>query len=175
MDFGSLIAWLQSIWKDFWFIQTVMPIHKGVRVRFGKIHSVVNEGLHLKIPFADIILVHFVGDDTMVVTPQPLTTKDCKSVSIGAMALFSVTDIQSFLTIVNSPHQTIADIIMGVISEYVLSSDYDDIMKGNLSLKITNRVNKECIKYGVKIEYVRFADISLSKSLNLFMENKAHL
>ena len=164
-----------QIWEYLLPFEVIQPYNKGVMVRLGKIHSDLSNGFYFKIPLADIIHTAFMGDDTILTPTHPLTTKDLKSVSISAIILYKVTDQRMYLTKVSKPQQSISDAVSGVISEFVLKNNYEDLITEKLSDKITKRSQKECDEWGVTIEYVRFASISNSKSLNLLMDTKAHL
>lgn len=175
MDFGALISWLQSVWKIIWFFRIINEYEEGVLFTLGKFRKVLKPGLHFKWSVFEDIQTHYSKDDTILLSSQSLTTKDSKTVTVAGRILYSITDIESFMTKVNSPQQAIADITMGVIAKNIIESNYEE----TVSIKIMNEISKQtrsrCKKYGVHIEDVELVQLSLSRSVNLFNNHESHL
>jgi len=175
MDFGALISWLQSIWKQVWFFQTVREFEEAVLLRMGKYYKSLTPGLHFKLSVLDEIITHYSKDDTILLPSQALTTSDGKSVTVTGRVLYAITDIQSFLTKVNAPQQAIADITMGVIAKNIIESEYTETVNIKIMNEISKQTRARCKKYGVHIEDVELVSLSLSRSINLYKEAEGHL
>ena len=175
MDFGALISWLQSVWKIVWFFQIVREYEEGVLFTLGKFKKVLKPGLHFKWSVFEEIQTHYSKDDTILLPHQALTTMDGKTVTVAGRILYYITDIELFMTKVNSPQQAISDITMGVIAKNIIESNYSE----TVNIKIMNEISKQsrsrCKKYGVYIEDVELVQLSLSRSVNLFSAHENHL
>ncbi len=170
-----LIDFILNLINEFFPIQIISQYEQGVRLRFGKLVGKCDPGLHFKIPFADQIMTHYAKDDTILLPSQKLTTKDGKTVSVRGVALYHIDDIEVFLLSVNNAQQAISDIAMGLVAENIIQSNYEDTISTKIMNEISKQVRRDCKKWGVYIEYVKLTDLSLSKSVNIFKEEAAHL
>lgn len=175
--FDKLIDILILIWNDLWMFKIINQNEKGILLRMGKMKKILNPGLVFKIPFIDQVLQQYVQDDTIALPSQKLITKDGKGITITGMVLYSVEDVEPFILNASIPAQTISDITAGVISQQILELDYNEILESleKLSHKISIAVRRECKGWGVKIEYVKLTDITVSRSFNIFKNNEGHL
>lgn len=175
--FDKLYEILAEIWSDVWFLKIINQNEKGVRLRMGKFQKELEPGIVFKAPFIDNILQHYIGDDTIQMPSQKLSTKDNKTITISGMILYTVSDIKPFLLNASVPIQTVSDIATGVISDIVLTHTWDELVESleKLNNKISISVRRECKEWGVHIKYVRLTDITSSRSFNIFKSNETHL
>src|SRR3990167_6893603 len=65
---------------------------KGVVLRLGKLHRVVDPGLNLLIPYVDTLITVDVRERVINVEPQKVITKDNVSVTVDAVIYYKVVD-----------------------------------------------------------------------------------
>ncbi len=65
---------------------------KGVVLRLGKLHRVVDPGLNLLIPFVDTLITVDIRERVINVEPQKVITKDNVSVTVDAVIYYKVVD-----------------------------------------------------------------------------------
>lgn len=176
--FDKLFDLIYNAWEELWFLRIIKQNELGLRLRFGKLHKRLNPGVVLKLPLGiDTVLIQYVGDDTIQLSAQPLTTKDNKSVSISGNILYHITDVEPFLLNASVPTVTISDIASAEIAKLILSHDWNEIVDGleKMSNKISINVRRECKRWGVHVEYVQIVSISQSRSFNIMKYGESHL
>ena len=173
----KLLEILSNIWEDLWCFNIIKQNEKGVHLRLGKVKRIHEPGLVFKAPFVDQVLKQYVNDDTIMLPSQKITTKDGKTVTLRAMVMYNVTDVLPFVLNVNMACQSIADLTAGVISEMVIKMTYQELTTNleELNNKITKIVRRECKHWGAHVEYVKFIDVTTSRSFNIFKDSDSHL
>jgi regulator of protease activity HflC (stomatin/prohibitin superfamily) len=175
--FDRIIDLIVLVWNDIWIFKIINVNEKGVRLRFGKVNKIMDAGLAFKLPFVDNIIIQYVKDDTILLPSQKLTTNDGKTITITGMVLYCVEDVQPFVLNASVAAQSIADVATGIISDVILQMTYDEILESldKLSNEISKAVRRECKQWGVKIDYVRLTDITVSRTFNVFKNSDSHL
>ncbi len=172
MDFGAIISWLRDLWNDyimFWWV--IDQYNRGIVLRNGKFHKILEPGFHLKVPFIDKVLEHTVVMTTMHLPPQSLKTKDNKSIVTKVIVKYHIADIKLFLLTVWDATDVISDVTQGIVRDVVVNSTLEHLNGGTINGTITRRTKTQVITFGVEVEKVTITNLDEIKSLRLFNES----
>ena len=129
------MTWLSQIFGLFqslqWWI-VVAPWEQALRVRLGKTATVLQSGMHFRIPFLDRIFVQSVRLRMISAQGLTMTTKDKKCVTLSFAVAFSVEDIGKLYNTVQTPELTLIHEVEGIISSYLATRESVDISPSNL-------------------------------------------
>lgn len=101
-----------------WFI-VIAPWEQAIRIRMGKRRRLLEPGFYIRIPFIDRIFKQSVRRRLHIITPQTLTTRDGKIVICGGAVGFSITDLFKLYDTLESPNDTIANEVAGIVAEFI--------------------------------------------------------
>lgn len=166
--FDRLLDFLIQFWGHLQPFTVIDQYNKGIRLRLGKFHSVLEPGLSWKIPFADKIMEHTVVVSTMNLPSQSLTTRDEKTLVVRGVIKYQVQDIKTLILDVYDPVDAISDMTMGIIKKIIMEKDWQECKDNGLDDLITNKARNEAKKWGLKINQVTLTDIGLIRSIKLF-------
>lgn len=158
------------------FIHDILPFkivdqwEMGVHLRTGKFFKVVTSGLNWKIPFFDKIWVTPVITQTVNLSPQTLTTADERSIVLTSIVRYHVFNVQSFLLNVMHANDVLVDMTQGIIRDIVETTNWNDLV--DLTDIVTPAVNDEVIKWGIKVEAVKFPDLGEIKTYRIITDGK---
>jgi regulator of protease activity HflC (stomatin/prohibitin superfamily) len=158
------------------FIYDILPFkivdqwEMGVHLRTGKFFKVVTPGLNWKIPFFDKIWVTPVITQTVNLSPQTLTTADDRSIVLTSIVRYHVFNVQSFLLNVMHANDVLVDMTQGIIRDIVETTNWNDLV--DLTDIVTPAVNDEVIKWGIKVEAVKFPDLGEIKTYRIITDGK---
>lgn len=154
--------WLKDILSKFFdyliFWALVNEYEGGLILRNGKLHKILDPGLHFKCPFIDVLLVANIKADTFEVEPVTITTLDAKNISIGLMIDYEVTDVVKFLLENNESIGNMQHKSRGELSDFLEEKNWMDIKKKTTKNALKNRLSDQYEKLGVKINDLRFTN-----------------
>jgi regulator of protease activity HflC (stomatin/prohibitin superfamily) len=159
------------------FIHDILPFkivdqwEQGVHLKTGKFYRIVYPGLNWKIPFFDKIWVTPVITQTVNLSPQTLTTADDRSIVLSTIVRYHVFNVQSFLLNVMHANDVLVDTTQGIIRDIVEGTNWEDLY--DLTNTVTPEVNQEVIKWGIKIEAVKFPDLGEIKTYRLMTDGSS--
>jgi membrane protease subunit HflK len=166
--FDKLIDFLLDFLKLFRCCRIVFSYQRGVLMRFGKFHHVMEPGLRFFWPFMiDTPMVDQVTLETMNTCAQSLTTKDGIGIVISTVVTFRIVDIKTFLLDIEGRENVIEDCTYGVTSSFISSRTWEELQT-DASKEITKAVRAKAKRYGVEIVDVALSDFSRCRSLRLF-------
>lgn len=106
-----------------WFV-VVMPWHQCVRVRLGKHVKLLGPGIHLKIPFADLVFGQCSRRRIKIVPSQTVTTRDGIILTLSGAVGFSVQDVLKLYNTLSHVDDTIESLVSGLVAKYVAANDF---------------------------------------------------
>jgi hypothetical protein len=107
---------LKSLFK--WWV-VVAPWQQGIRVRLGKYVTLLEPGIHVKLPIIDVVFMQAVRSRAQWITHQTLTTSDGKNVSLASGLQYEITNLLKLYETLHNPHDTIEQQVHGVIADYI--------------------------------------------------------
>lgn len=73
---------------------------------------------------------------------QTLTSKDLKTVTLNGCAGYEITNIETLYNTMLYPEQTISNIIMGEIAEFIYSNEIVATLPGDIESHVMSTINK---------------------------------
>lgn len=143
----TFVGWLQSLGRGIRPWVTVKPWEQGVRVRRGKVATLLPPGMHLKIPIIDSALVYAIRKRTAYVNLQTLRSKDNRTVTIGLVIVYQIADLLTALSKLHNPEGTLIHLAQGAVSTLVNDTDAKDLKPGMITEHVLKVVQPE--QYGI--------------------------
>jgi len=167
--FDKLIDLFIQVWHHLVPFAIVNQYEEGVRLRLGKLHNkTLQPGFHWKIPFVDVLLTTIVTNDTMDIKPINITTIDNKTITVGAVIEFSITDIVKYIVDTNEARSNTHDICRGLMADYLQDCTWDQCKDKKTIRTITRLLTKKCEQMGISLTGLTFTELSLSRAFRLF-------
>ena len=160
------------------FIKDILPFfiikqwEKGVILRWGRFHRVVNPGFILKIPFADALYDTIIITRTVSVPTQSLTTKDGKQIVVKSVVKYHIDDVKAFTLEVYDSHDAILDTAQAIIKEQIIERTWDECRDPRMDGRIAGKLQLAVKRWGIDIEKVTLSSIGLIRSIRLFNETE---
>ncbi len=173
MGFEKLIDFLFEFLADILPFHVVKVFEKCVVLRFGKIYSIREAGIHLKIPFADNPICIVCVTTTIETPVQTLLTKDLKAVSVKSVIKYSVPDVRLYTETIYDATDAIEDIAQGLIMTAVNGANYSECYDTTtLSNTLTKRLRNEVKKNGIYIEQQTITNFIETRNYRLFKDGQ---
>jgi regulator of protease activity HflC (stomatin/prohibitin superfamily) len=155
---------------------TVSVGFKGIHLRFGKIISVVEEGLHFKLPFVDSIILietrtvkYEIGTESTSKDLQIVKTEMALNYKIGI-------DVKELYTNLGGEYQTrvIDPSIKESVKEVMAKYNAEDLItnRGLVKAGIEQSISERLKKYGLVITDVALTHLDFSQEFNVAIEQK---
>ncbi len=171
----KLVEVLLQFIHIFQFCFVTAKYQKGLVLRWGKLHRIVEPGFHWIWPF---LVEHYmwtnIVPETMTVGPQSLTTQDNRDIVVSTVVTFSIEDIAVFLLDIEGGHQVIEDSTYGTVATFMMNRTWDQLLKMDVSNELTKAVRRKAKTYGVNIINVQLCDFTKSKSIRLIQALNHH-
>lgn len=113
--------------KFFQWYFIVMPWEQAVFIRMGKNHRLCYKGIYFKIPFIDVVYIQTTRRRMIEAPMQTVTTKDGHAITIKAGVSYKILDMFKLYNSLYHPENTILNIVMSNISQYVASNNLADL------------------------------------------------
>lgn len=162
----GLIDYLLSIIK-FWVV--VQPWERGIRVRFGKNQKLLKGGVHFRVPFLDTVYIQCVRLRVISLPMQSLTSKDAKTVTLNGCVGYEITDIEKLYNNMLFPEQTISNIVMGAISDYIYTNDIITTSPSKIEAAVMSKL--EIDSYGLQVNYFKLTSFAVVRTYRLIQDH----
>lgn len=150
----------------FWVV--IDEYERGILLRLGRYQRTLEPGLHWRIPCGvDMAMVDNVVARTTDLNAQSLTTKDNKTVSVRVVVTSNIRDIKKALLEVEGMDHALTDSCAAAVGDYVQGLTWDELRSSLSSDSLTKLCRKNAWRYGVEIERVQLADLSISRVIRL--------
>lgn len=164
----KFIDLLISLFNDIKPIIFVLEYRKGILFRAGRYNKVLQPGWHFRIPFVDTFYTEIVMNDTMAIKEVNVTTLDGKTITVGAEFNLEVRDIYKAVVLTNDWRTNLVDISRGIISNQILSNNWENICDINLSNNVQKLIAVRAAKMGIHIWDFNFTDKVITRGFKLF-------
>lgn len=162
----GLIDYLLSIVK-FWVV--VQPWERGIRVRFGKNQRLLRGGIHFRVPFLDTIYIQCVRLRVIALPMQTLTSQDLKTVTLNGCIGYEITDIEKLYNNMLYPEQTISNMVMGSIADYIYSNDIVNTSPEQIEISAMKKLDLD--KYGLNVKYFKLTSFAVVRTYRLIQDH----
>lgn len=162
--FDKLIDVLLEFIAFFKFWRMIPVNKKGVRIRWGKNPVVMEPGFHLVYPFE---IDHV---ETVVVVPEwtasmvvHITTSDNKTISVGPILKYTITDPIAWLYGVNEASSNLHEVMRFCTADILTEYSWAECTTKPVWTKIKNRIKDKTKDLGVEIEDFGLIDLAISR------------
>ena len=171
---NNILELFKTFWDRLLPFEVIEEYRGGIILRLGKFNRTVKPGLNWKIPFIEEILERIIVTRTLNLPGQSLVTKDNKTIVISTILRYSIWNIKKYLLNVYDADSAIIDTSLGVIKNYILSWDYNNIKEEPRRLEnlISSSIGLTLVNWGIKLEgnMVTIVDFQPTRSLRLFVD-----
>lgn len=162
---GQIIEFIQRFF--IWWV-SIMPWERAVHVRLGKRMKVLEEGVHLRVPFIDRVYVQTTRLRVMQGPPQTVTTRDGKTITIVIAMGYSITDIIKLYTTLFHAEQTLCNIMQSQVADSIALMDAKELRASRVEEELVGMLDKQ--DYGLKFEYCKVVSLAQVRVLRLIQE-----
>jgi regulator of protease activity HflC (stomatin/prohibitin superfamily) len=156
-------------------VRVVKQYEQGVLFRLGKVLGARTPGLHLIVPFIDVLHRVSLRIVTMPIQSQGIITRDNVSVDVSAVAYFRVVDaVKSVVAIENvtsAIDQIAQTTLRKVVGQHTLDQTLSETDKINLDIR--KILDVATVAWGVEVTLVELKDIQLPDTMKRAMAKQA--
>lgn len=169
--FDKLIEILSHWWYQIIPFIIVRDYEEAVLLRFGRFHSVLKPGIHLKLPFFDEVIDQHVVVTTLSLDAQSLYTKDKQNIVVKGLIKYKIADVKTFLLEVYDAQDALSDMSQSIIKNVIMSMTLEECTDTELDNTLSKKVRVEARKWGVEVQQVTLTDLAPIRSFRLINDN----
>lgn len=148
----------------------VAPWEQALRVRLGKQKVLLQAGIHLKVPGVHAIYKQSVRMRAVASPVQTLTTLDGKTLTLSGSIGYCVTDLEKLYETLHHADDTIRNLCMGAIAQYVHTHNLRECEPAKIEEKALAVV--ELKQYGLGSVKLYVTDFALVKTYRFIADHK---
>jgi regulator of protease activity HflC (stomatin/prohibitin superfamily) len=169
--FDKLIEILSQWWHQIIPFIIIRDYEEAVLLRFGRFHSVLKPGIHLKLPFFDEVIDQHVVVTTLSLDAQSLYTKDKQNIVVKGLIKYKIADVKTFLLEVYDAQDALSDMSQSIIKNVIMSMTLEECTDTELDNTLSKKVRVEARKWGVEVQQVTLTDLAPIRSFRLINDN----
>lgn len=168
---GSFLDRIAALLREIKLWQTVPPWELGVRVRFGKRVSVLQPGIHWKIPLLDKINCINVRLRVASVPTITVSTLDGRAVTVSGNVGFCISDPLLAAMRFSMPEDVCAAYAQGALSEVVSKGNWSDLNQEDVSRDVMKQLQAKFDGNGMRIDFFNATEFVCVRTLRLLQES----
>lgn len=158
---------------QFWTV--IYAYESAVRFRFGVFHSVLEPGVHWKLPFSmDYIHKEHTVPRTHRMSSLAATTKDDKAIGFDVVVTYRINDIKKATLEVEDVRDSIMDACAGTVGSVLSGAAWAEIVTGDATDRLTAACRKRGWKWGVEIQTVQLVGVCAVRNIRLAHNQAEH-
>jgi regulator of protease activity HflC (stomatin/prohibitin superfamily) len=156
-------------------LRIVKQYEQGVLFRLGKVIGTRSPGLHVIVPFVDVLHRVSLRIVTMPIQSQGIITRDNVSVDVSAVAYFKVVDAVKSVVAIENVNAAIDQIAQTTLRKVVGQHTLDETLSetDRINLDIREILDINTVDWGVEVTLVELKDIQLPDSMKRAMARQA--
>ncbi|WEO78820.1 slipin family protein [Cryobacterium sp. SO2] len=156
-------------------IKVVTQYEQGVLLRFGRLEGVLKPGVHLIIPFVDVMTRVSLRIVTLPIESQGIITRDNVSVGVSAVAYYRVMDSVKSVVEIENVQAAIEQIAQTTLRKVVGQHALDETLSNTevLNVNVREILDAQTLGWGVEVTLVELKDILLPESMKRSMAKQA--
>lgn len=162
----DLIDYICKIFK-WWII--VLPWQNGIRVRRGKIIKIMSAGIYLKIPIIDEVFIQTTRLRILSLPLQTVSTKDKQTITVAAVAGYSITDIKKMYDSIHQPEGTICNTVLSEMANHIANTNMNECEPHKIEQAVIDKLQD--VQYGIKFETVKIVGFANVKTFRLIQDS----
>lgn len=141
---NDFISQILSLFQ--WWI-VVAPWESAIRVRRGRNITVLQPGIHFRIPSLDRFFVQRTRKRFINIPTQTVTTLDRQALTVSGGTAFSITDIGKLYNTLSDPEDVIQVETLGLVARFVAAHNMKDTHPENIQDYVNENIHLE--QYGM--------------------------
>lgn len=146
----------------------VQPWQTGIRVRNGNKIKKLEKGIYFRIPYFDSVFIQESRLRVGEVPIQTLTSKDLQTLTVSSSFGYSVKDIETLYNTLYHPEETLQNIAMSEVANFVFTNDIKDVTPDSIEKAVLSKFNDN--DYGLNFEYFKVANFAVVKTFRLIQD-----
>ncbi len=146
----------------------IQPWQTGLRVRNGRKIKKLDKGIYFRIPYFDSVFIQETRLRVGEVPIQTLTSKDLQTLTISSSFGYSVEDIEILYNTLYHPEETLQNIAMSEVANFVFTNNIKDITPDNIEKSVLDKFKE--MGYGLNFEYFKIANFAVVKTFRLIQD-----
>jgi regulator of protease activity HflC (stomatin/prohibitin superfamily) len=147
----------------------VAPWEQCLRVRLGKHVAVLEAGFHLRLPIIDAIYVQSIRRRVSSIGKQTITTKDDRTVTLGASLGYEITDVEQLYRGLHHAEDTLQQLARQHIAQYVATHDLANCTPADLEALASEM---EIEGYGLANPELAITDFAVVRTYRLIGDHQ---
>ncbi len=146
---------------------TLMAYERGLLLRAGKVHRLLNPGQHWILVWTDKVLRVDMRRRWVVLSGQELLSADTVNFKISLMAEYKVSDVQRALLDTQNYQESLYLVLQSCLRDVVGAYTLEDLLpkRGELAREVLERAQPLAEQLGLTLLDVRMRDLMLSGEL----------
>lgn len=150
----------------FWVV--IYSYRRGVLMRFGKFHHVLEPGIHWILPLhIDVAMSDVIVMRTHHLGALATTTMDGKQAGFEVIVTHKIHDIETALLKVDKVEDAIKDACLGTIGQVLSGLNWTELNLPSTTELLTAACRKKGWKYGIEVISVQLAGISIVRNIRI--------
>ena len=156
-------------------VRVINQYERGVVQRLGRFRKILDPGLHVIIPYIDIMRNVDVRTTPMDVPEQEVITKDNVTVNVDAVVYFRVIDAKKAVFETTNYAYATSTFAQTALRDVTGNFDLDELLskRNEISKQIKEIVDAQTDKWGIDIESVKLQNIELPSDMKRAMAKQA--
>lgn len=156
-------------------VRVINQYERGVVQRLGRFRKILDPGLHVIIPYIDIMRNVDVRTTPMDVPKQEVITKDNVTVNVDAVIYFRVIDAKKAVFETTNYAYATSTFAQTALRDVTGNFDLDELLskRNEISKQIKEIVDAQTDKWGIDIESVKLQNIELPSDMKRAMAKQA--
>lgn len=165
---GQIADWIGRFIPRWIILDTTEGAVKYVR---GSKAVALGPGIHWYWPLVTIITQYPTARQADRLQTQTITTRDSKTIIVGGVVVYRVTDVLLLVTTTHSAASAIKDMTMTAVHDVCCRMTWAELQteqqRGTLDTKLKNTTQQALRDYGVLIVKVMLADLAQTRVLRV--------
>lgn len=166
--FARLIDFVLEWIEKLYFFTIVRQYQRGLVLRYGRFHRLLEPGFHLVWPVIEDALTDGVVTRTEKLGEQSLTTKDAMTITFRLVVTANISDIHKATLGVEGVDDALIDSCCGTASEMIIGNDWEEIRKPEFLKQLTRKCHLRARRYGWEITEVAWSDLIVTPAYRVF-------
>lgn len=165
---GEIFRWLGAFIPRWVVVDTT---HGGVKFVRGSNPVAFGPGIQWYWPVTTNMHVYPTARQTANLKTQTILTRDSRTVAVGGMIVYEISDVEKIIAHTFDPDETVKDITMSAIHDVVCMVTMDELLEGQrsgvLDRKLKAEAKRELDRYGVKVIKLTLTDLAPCRVVKL--------
>lgn len=169
---NQLVELVRQFFRLFKLWVIVSPWEQALRVRLGKHVSLLDAGIHLRIPVIDLVFLQSTRMRLIGTDRQTVGTADHKTASFAAALGYEICDLELLYRTLHHAEDTLRNLIRSSVARDISTHKADELDPVSLADRVSKSLDLE--EYGLSGGRVFITDLLVAKTYRLVGDYSAN-